>query len=224
MKKRQLFICFHDFDRHIIRVYDFRLTQDENNREIIYSNNISIEIIKTDEALPYLQVERLAVGKSAAEAKNRAQKIRYSYKIEGNQIILDNYLLTDVANKFRDQKVELYLYLPKGTLFKADESVQDYDNSHNDFFNLHFSGNYSYKVGDSDVKCLDCPADENEYGDVDTDTENVNVTTETDSNKTVTVKVNGQTVIETTSGKDNTEKNKKGSLKVGTNGVIIKTN
>ena len=55
---------------------DFRLTQDENNREIIYSNNVSIEIMKTDEALPYLQVERLAVGKSAAEAKNRAQKIR----------------------------------------------------------------------------------------------------------------------------------------------------
>lgn len=200
---------------------DFRLTQDENNHEIIYSNNVSIEIMKTDEALPFLQVERLAVGKSAAEAKNRAEKIRYGYKIEGNQIILDNYMITDVANKFRDQKVELYLYLPKGTLFKADQSLQDYDNSHNDFFNLHFSGNYSYKVGDSDVKCLDCPADENDYGDVE-NAEGVNIQTNTKQNDSVTtVKVNGEVIINESS---KPAKTTTGKLSVGSNGVIIKTN
>ena len=200
---------------------DFKLTQDEKNNEIIYSNNVTIEVLKTEEALPYIQVERLSVGKSAIQARSRAEKIKYGYKIQGNQLILDNYLLTDVANKFRDQKVELFLYLPKGTLFKADETVQNYDRTSNDFFNLHFSSkDYIYKVGDSQVKCLNCPANENEYGDVDdANTENVNVTTETDSNKTVIVKVNGQTVIETTTGKD-----KKGKLKQDENGVIIKTN
>ncbi|MEO5775838.1 MAG: PspC domain-containing protein [Flavobacterium sp.] len=205
---------------------DFRLTQDEKNNETIYSNNVTIEILKTEEALPYIQIERLAVGKSANEARIRAEKIRYGYKIEGNQLILDNYLLTDVANKFRGQKVELFLYLPKGTLFKADETVQDYDRTSNDFFNLHFSSSdYIYKVGVSQVKCLNCPADENEYNDADdTNTENINVTTETDSSKTVTVKVNGQTVMETTTVKDNAEKGKKSSLKIGENGVIIKTN
>ena len=61
----------------------------------------------------------------------------------------------------------MFLYLPKGTLFKADETVQNYDRTSNDFFNLHFSSkDYVYKVGDSQVKCLNCPADENEYGDV----------------------------------------------------------
>jgi phage shock protein PspC (stress-responsive transcriptional regulator) len=200
---------------------DFKLTQDENNKEIIYSNNVSIEIMPTEEALPYIQIERLAVGKSAVESKNRAEKIRYGYKIEGNQLLLDNYLLTDVTNKFRDQKVELYLYLPKGTLFKTDENVQNYDRTSNDFFNLHFSSNeYIYKVEGEKVKCLNCPATENDYNDVDgVNSEEVNITNENDSTDVVTVKVNGKTIIETKSGKE-----KKGKLTIDENGVIIKSN
>jgi hypothetical protein len=198
---------------------DFKLTQDEKNNEIIYSNNVTIEIMKTEESLPYIQIERLAVGKSANEARNRAEKIKYGYKIEGNQLILDNYLLTNTANKFRGQKVELFLYLPKGTLFKADENMQIYDDSENDFFNLHFSSSdYIYKVEDSRVKCLNCPADENEYNDVENGTTEV-ITNENDSTDVVTVKVNGKTIIETKS-----EITKTGKLTVGENGVIIKTN
>jgi len=202
-----------DYYRHD----DFRLTQDEQNHEIIYSNNVSIEVMKTDEKLPYLQIERLAVGKSAVEAKNRAEKIKYGYKIVGNQLILDNYLLTEVANKFRDQRVELFLYVPKGTLLKMDETVQDFDESNNEFFNLHHSsGDYIYRVGDSQVKCLNCPADENEYNDV--QTEDVNVIEDNDSIKTVSVKINGKEVIQTTTGKE-----KPGSLIVNKEGVIVKT-
>jgi phage shock protein PspC (stress-responsive transcriptional regulator) len=198
---------------------DFKLTQDEKNNEIIYSNNVTIEIMKTEEVLPYIQIERLAVGKSANEARNRAEKIKYGYKIEGNKIILDNYLLTAVNYKFRGQKVELFLYLPKGTLFKADQNVQNYDRTSNDFFNLHFSSSdYIYKLEDSQVKCLNCPADENEYNDVENGTTEV-ITNENDSTDVVTVKVNGKTIIETKS-----EKTKTGKLTVGENGVIIKTN
>jgi phage shock protein PspC (stress-responsive transcriptional regulator) len=198
---------------------DFKLTQDEKNNEIIYSNNVTIEIMKTEEALPYIQIERLAVGKSANEARNRAEKIKYGYKIEGNKIILDNHLLTAVNYKFRGQKVELFLYLPKGILFKADETVQKYEITENNFFNLHFSSSdYIYKVEDSQVKCLNCPADENEYNDVDNGTTEV-ITNENDSTDVVTVKINGKTVIETKS-----EKTKKGKLTVDENGVIIKTN
>ena len=123
--------------------------------------------MKTEEALPYFQIEKLAHGKSPSDAKKRADKIRYSYKIQGNQLIFDNYLLTEIGNKFRDQKVELFLYLPKGTLFKPDTSVENYDQTDNDFFNLHStSDNYTYKVDESKVKCLNCPIYENEYNDV----------------------------------------------------------
>lgn len=201
---------------------DFRLTQDENNKDVIYSNNISFEVRPTEEALPYIQIERMAVGKSSSEAKKRAEKISYGYKIEGNELILDNYLLTSSINKFRGQKIELYLYLPKGTKFKADESVQDYDNNNNDFFDLLYENDeYIYQVGDSQVKCLNCPSDDNESTDIEGTTEVI--TNENDSTDVVTVKVNGKIVTETKTPKNDEDEKKKTSLTIDKNGIIIKS-
>jgi hypothetical protein len=71
------------------------------------------------------------------------------------------------------------------------------------------------------VKCLDCPAEENEYNDVqgEVQSEEINIINESDTSETVTVKINGKVVSETKSGKTN----KKGKLTVGSDGVIIKT-
>lgn len=140
------------------RNHDFKITQDEGDNEIIYSNNVSIEIKYTDEVNPYLLIEKLAHGKSTSQAKKRAEKIKYNYTINGNTIVLDNYLLTAVENKFRGQEVELYLYLPKGTLFTTDESYSNYDRSDYDFFdeNEYDTRNPIYRVDSDKIKCLNC--------------------------------------------------------------------
>ncbi|MEI7508297.1 MAG: PspC domain-containing protein [Flavobacterium sp.] len=209
------------YDKDVNKRTDFRLTQDEKNNEVIYSNNVYLKVLHTNEKQPYLQVEKLAVGKSADEAKKRAEKIKYSYKIEGNKLILDNYLLSEVASKFRNQKVELFLYLPTGTLFKTDTSVEDYDNSDNDYFNMHYSSdNYLYKVGETKIKCLNCPADENEHNDVDSNViiKGEGVIDLTDSTKNISINLNGKEIIKTTTGKD-----KPGKLTINKEGIIIKT-
>ncbi len=108
--------------------------QDEHGKEIVYSNNVSIEIMPTDEKLPYLQIEKLANGKTPDEAQKRAEKIIYNLKIEGNKLILDNYLLHNVKNRFRDQRVALFLYLPKGTYLKPDSSLRRYEETNGDYF------------------------------------------------------------------------------------------
>lgn len=140
------------------RHHDFKITQDEADNEIIYSNNVSIEIKYTDEATPYMLIEKLANGKSTSQAKKRAEKIKYNYKIEGNTIVLDNYLLTAVENKFRGQEVEIYLYLPKGTIFQTDESYSNYDRSDYDFFdeNEYDTKNPVFQVDSDKIRCLNC--------------------------------------------------------------------
>ena len=190
---------------------NFRLVQDAVNNQLIYSNNIRFEIVKTDEKAPYIQIERKARGRSFQEAKKRAEKIQFGYKLEGNQLILDNYLLTNLADKFRDQEIAIYLYLPEGTLFKTDDSVTHYDESDNEFFNLHFSSNdYIYKVNSTQVKCLNCPENENEYDDVET-----GITEDISGNDTIvttTVKVNGEVVTVNQSGKKGLTVNKEGVI------------
>jgi len=105
------------------------------------------------------------------------------------------------------------LYLPEGQLFKPDSSVQDYDDSENDFFNLHFSGDYNYKVEGSKIKCLNCPKDEDDYNDHDEYEENH---VENDTVKEVSIKINGKEIL---NGKKTT-----GKLTTDKNGVIIKIN
>ncbi len=220
-----LYIKFKNNDEYSKNVNDRnngRIVED-NNIEVLYSNDVTIEIMKTDELLPYIQVEKLTSGRSITEAKSRAQKIKYNFKVIGNQLILDNYFLSDLKDKFKNQSVELFLYLPKGTILKPDNSVQNYDRSDDEFFNLHFSDDYAYKVGESKVKCLNCPEYENEYNDVEkvqydngTNAEEINISKENDSTNTVSVKING---VEVTTNKVG----KPGELIKDENGIIIKT-
>ena len=197
--KDTLYIKFKNNDYYAKDVNDFTdfsITKDSLNQDVVYSNLIIFEIEKTDEILPYIKINKEAKGNSFITAKQRAEKIKYSYKIIGNQLVLDNYLITELKDKFRDQKIEIKLYLPKGTLFKVNSSVKNYDYSDNSFFNLHTSSDgYIYNVVDSQVKCLNCPIEENEYEDVENDTANRVETT------TVSVKVGGKEIIETVTKK-----------------------
>jgi phage shock protein PspC (stress-responsive transcriptional regulator) len=193
---------------------DFEFVQDSANHQLIYSTDVRLHVLHTDQATAYLQIEKSARGNSFTTAKQRAEKIDYKIELNGNHLVLDNYFLTDVKNKFRGQEVDVYLYLPEGQLFKPDTSVQDYDDSEDDFFNLHFSGNYNYKVEGSKIKCLDCPADENSDDDIDYDDEENII--DNDTVKEVSIKINGKEVLngKKTNGKLTTDKN----------GVIIKIN
>lgn len=201
------------FAKNIHDRTDFQITQDSTDQRVLFSNNVHIRIVKTDEAMPFLQIEKQAKGRDLGVAKNKAEQIQYGFKFENNQLILDNYILTDVKNKFRDQEVELTLHLPKGMIFKVDESVNDYDYSDDEFFNLHYSSDaYLYQVEESQVKCLDCPVSENEFGDVETNNE-----TTSDTIKKVILTVNGKEIITS-----ETVNSKKTSLTIDENGIIIK--
>ena len=207
------FVSNDFFSKDIYNHEDFMFTQDSLKNEVIYSNEIKLFIKKTDKPQPYLQIERLAEGKSFVEANQRAEKINYNFKIVGNTLVLDNYLLTEMASKYRNQNVELYLYLPVGTIFKADESVERYDYSDDDFFSSTYSSeNFVYKVENNQIKCLNCLSSDTDN----VDSKEINITNENDSTEIVTVKINGKVVTETKSGK-------KGSLKMNKEGILIKT-
>lgn len=212
-----LFIKFKHNDYYAKNIddrNDFKITQDSTDNDVIYSNDVRFRIEKTDEKVAYIQIEKEAKGKSLSEAKQRAKEIKYSYQIIGNQLILDNYLLTDLKNKYRDQEIEITLFLPEGTLFKVDSSVENYDRSDDEYFNLHFSSDkYLYKVFDSKVKCLDCPAEEDEYNDNGDDNDN-------DDNTSVTINKDGVSIINDTIIRSNDNIKE---LKINKDGIIIKT-
>lgn len=157
------------FTKSLNRDYsDFTIQQDSMGNEVMYSNRIHFYVLKTDEAKPYVQIEKIAEGSSIGEARKSAEKIKYNFKIDGHTLILDNYLLMGADAKYHAQRVEIFLYLPEQTLFKPDGSLKDYDETDNDFFDLWFDGeDYIYQMGNNKVDCLNCVA--SEEGDVNVD-------------------------------------------------------
>lgn len=223
-----LFIKFkyNDYYTKSLNHYrEFEFVQDSANNDLIYSNDVRLHVLHTDESAPFMQIEKSARGNSFTNAKKRAEKINYKFQVNGNHLILDNYFLTDVKNKFRGQEVDIYLYVPEGQLVKPDSSVRDYYNSDDNFFELNYNGDYNYKVIGSKVKCLNCPANEDNDND-DTDYEKISEEANeaineakidaTDTVTEVSVKINGKEVLN--------GKKTKGRLTTDKNGVIIKTN
>ncbi len=190
---------------------NFKITLDSIGNKMIYSNNVSFKIAPSDTKSAYIQIEKEAKGETLFEAKQRAEKIKYSFKVIGNQLLLDNYLLTDLKEKFRDQEIEITLFLPLGTLLKMDQSMRHYDRTDGDYFLWNADNTDAvYKVENNKIECQNCPNEEN---DINVE-ENVK---ENDSVVTTTVTVNGEVI---TVNKKGTKK----GLSVDKDGVIIKTN
>lgn len=210
-----LFIKFKHNDYFAKDINDnnnFKITLDSTGNNVIYSNNVSFKIAQTDAKSAYIQIEKEAKGKTLFEAKQRAEKIKYGYKMEGNHLILDNYLLSDLKEKFRDQEIEITLFLPLGTLLKVDKSLSQYDQTDGNYFLWDPEmTNAVYKVESDKIKCQNCPNEDEEINIIDENHK------ENDSTITTTVSVNGKVITVNKTG------NKKG-LSVNKDGVIIKTN
>lgn len=211
------FVSNNMYSKDIEEYENFEVIHDDNNNAIIFSNDVSIRILETDEPIAYLQIEKSAEGNNIKNAKKTAEKIKYSFKIENNNLILDNYWITELANKKHDQDVELFLYLPKGVVFKVDENFNRYDESYNDYFDLHHSSDkYVYKVGENKILCTNCPPDEYEYNDEESDT-----ILNSDENSEIILNEEGVLIKK---GDKTVEKQNVESIKIDKDGVTIKSN
>ena len=203
------------FAENINEDREFKILSDSANKTVIYTNNVSLLFEKTDEKTAYIQIEKQAKGKSLKEAKQKAEQIRYCYKIVGNRIILDNYLLTDLANKFRDQEIEITIFLPKGTYLKPDASLENYERTDSDYFEWDANSNDPiYRVGSNKIDCTNCPLNYND--DDDENYEGLNI-----HNPNVTINKEGISIKNDTTTSDSKEFKE---LKINKDGIIIKTN
>lgn len=140
------------------RYKNFKLVLDENEKEIMYSNNIKLNIQKTRENQPYVVIKRLAGGNSLINAKKRAEEIRYNFIWNENQLIFDDYLLIDLKSKFRNQEVKIEVFIPENQVFFIDENIDKYWGK----FYLEFKVNHTYIFEGNSYRCLDCITEKEE--------------------------------------------------------------
>ncbi|APY09262.1 hypothetical protein BWZ20_13545 [Winogradskyella sp. J14-2] len=142
---------------------DFNIVEDDEGRSLV-SSNVRYIVKSTTDSVASIIIEKEATGSDYNRAKKRAENINYGYRLNGNTLVLDNYLKTDIENKFSEQEVRVILYLPDGTILYTDKYFSrswryNYSKYGNNILrNIEF-GKY-YKITKDNAECLDCIKDE----------------------------------------------------------------
>ena len=151
------------YSKGTYRDYDFDIVYDENDVKKIYSSNVRLIVRSTKEPLAYVSIEKSARGNTHQSAKRRAEAIEYDYSLTANTLNLNGYFLTGFNQKFRDQEIEIVVYLPEGSVLYANDNTYSFhrnSSSYRDILDNGFEEHYM-KVIHKDLICLDCPKDKN---------------------------------------------------------------
>ncbi|MEC7771304.1 MAG: PspC domain-containing protein [Bacteroidota bacterium] len=158
-----------DYNRDDIRFGRMTFGYDENDNRILMSDEVDIKVRKSDTDSISINIRKDADGSSTPAARDRARNIEYAYTIDGNEIVLDKYLTTEIANKARNQEVTITIYVPESMTVYFDDSTTRYigrgiDNDQG-FYRSGMAGQYWLMKDDGELKCLDCPEDDDEESD-----------------------------------------------------------
>lgn len=146
------------YEKDVIRSGGFNLKYNENDEQVIYSNNIRLIVRSTKDSLASLYVNKKAKGRDYLEAKNRAETISYNYIFDNNTLKLDGYFLADVNDKYRDQQIEITLYLPVGSYLYAENNTYSFHRNTSRYRDILLNGQEGYylEIMDGKTHCEKC--------------------------------------------------------------------
>ena len=148
----------NQYDYDVNRQSGLVIQYDENDEKIIYSNDLRLIVRHTSDSLGSLLIKKQAQGNSFLSAKKRAEAIIYRYALEDNNLFLNGFFTTDIKNKYRDQEVELILYLPVGTVLFADRNTYSFHRNGSNYDDILKNGDEEYflRILENGTQCLDC--------------------------------------------------------------------
>ena len=142
---------------------DFNIIENDEGPSIITSN-VRYIVKSTTDSVASIIIEKEATGSDYNKAKTRAENIDFGYKLNGNTLVLNDYLKTDIENKFSEQEVRVIIYLPEGTILYTDKSFSkswrySYSRYGSNLLRDIEFGKY-YKITKDNAECLDCSNNE----------------------------------------------------------------
>lgn len=141
----------------------------------------------TDDKL-HIQVTYSSKGGSKEEAKRNLEAIRYNYELNGNKLYLDEFIKIPKDGKFRNQTVDIKLYVPKNKLIHTNNTDRmTIINNDNDRDYLYDLKNKFIGYNGKKFVCLNCQKDSDSEDEINLDSEdlNINVNDGNDSAKVI---------------------------------------
>ena len=132
----------------------------DNDQQKLYSTKLNVDIKTTEKLEAFVKVRKESQGNNRLNANNDAEAIEYQFNLNDQDLLLNGYFLSDFNNKFKDQLVDITIYLPINSVVYLDRSTRtfldDVDNIQN-IYDRDMPKHY-YKMTENGLECLDCDA------------------------------------------------------------------
>ncbi|MDA1144366.1 MAG: PspC domain-containing protein [Bacteroidetes bacterium] len=136
------------------------ISYDTNGNEVLYSKRVSVNIKNTIENNIFIKTYKSTHGYSYEDAKNRATALSYNMEQMGNTLYFEDYFISAPNQKIRNQKIEMSLIIPNGTIVKIDPSMSEimgWRNKNDQDMYRKDLPNETWRMGDSGVlECMTC--------------------------------------------------------------------
>ena len=136
------------------------ISYDTNGDEVLYSKRVSVNIKNTIENNISIKTYKSAHGYSYEDAKNRAAALSYNIEQMGNTLYFEDYFISAPNQKMRNQKIEMSLIIPNGTIVKIDPSMSEimgWGNKNDQDMYRKDLPNETWRMGETGVlECISC--------------------------------------------------------------------
>ena len=161
-------LSMYNNDKYSFEAYrrsGLEIKPDAIGNKVLYSSDIRLIVRSTDEKVGKIVLNKIASGKDYKQAKARAQAIDFNYNFNKNtnELILDGYFLTDITNKYRDQQIEVILYLPVNTRLIAATNTRSFHKNEPVYRDILILGDEekTLLITPEGTQCLDCIEESN---------------------------------------------------------------
>lgn len=137
---------------------------DINGKKMTYSNYVKVDVKRSSSDESYFLVTKSSKGKNKTKAKENAKEITYQYKFEDKTLILDAFYLSEFKNLYKDEVVEITVFLPEKTMVYFDNTTKNflYDVKNEGKIYDKDMANHYFIVTETSLKCTDCETIESE--------------------------------------------------------------
>jgi phage shock protein PspC (stress-responsive transcriptional regulator) len=139
------------------RQYNYEKIYDGDEQKL-FSTRLNVFVKATDNSNASIKIRKESEGKNRANANSYAEALEYQYNLNDKNLLLNGYFLSDSKNIFKDQTVEITLYLPINSVVYLDNSTQTFLKGIKNVQNIKNRNipEHYFKMTDKGLECLDC--------------------------------------------------------------------
>ena len=145
-----------------------------NDTEMKYSNDINIDVRKSETGNAYVEIKKTSKGKKRNNANDNAEAIEYKFKSANNTIVFDAFFLSEYKNIWKDEEIKATVFIPEGTTVYFENSTRRFLDDVKNTQNIYDRdmAKHHFKMTSDGFECTDCDADKIEENNWSSDNDN----------------------------------------------------